>query len=73
MADEVHRTALYGFGIFAAQVGLHNAAVHFERAHCGNDNHRARGQAALAAFDVEEFLRAQIGTEPGLGHHIIAQ
>ena len=32
-----------------------------------------RLETRLAAFDVEEFLRAQVGTEAGLGHDIVGQ
>ena len=30
-------------------------------------------QAGLAALDVDEFLGAEIGAEPGLGHHVVGE
>ena len=45
---------------------LGHAAMHLEGAHGGDDHGRGRGQAGLAAFDVEEFLCSEISAEPGL-------
>ena len=48
-------------------------AVHFERAHRG-DHHCGGGfQTRDAAFDVEEFLRAEVRAEARLGDHIVAE
>ena len=40
---------------------------------CGsNDNRQFRFQAGFAAFDVEELLSTQVGTETSLRNHVIA-
>src|SRR5580693_1811674 len=50
-----------------------NAAMHLERAYRGDDDRRCRFEPGLAAFDVEELLRAEIRSEPGLGHDIVGE
>ena len=57
----------------SAEIAARHAAVHFECAHGGDDHARHRGGARLAALDVEEFLGAQVGAEPGLGHDVIGE
>ena len=47
--------------------------MHLERADGGDDDHAVRLETGLAAFDVEEFLGAEIGTEAGFGHDIIGK
>jgi hypothetical protein len=47
--------------------------MHLERAHGGDDHRGGRREAGLAALDVEELLRAEIGAEAGLGHHIVGE
>ncbi len=55
------------------EVVLLDAAVHLERAD-GRDDHRGLGiEAAEPALDVEELLGAEIGAEPGLGEHDVAE
>ena len=49
------------------------AAVILQRPHRGHDHRRARPQAGLAALDVDELLRAEVGAEAGLGHHVVRQ
>ncbi|MNP45364.1 hypothetical protein D3C76_1392840 [compost metagenome] len=44
-----------------------------QRPHSGDDNHGCRAQAAFAAFDMQELLRAQIRSEACLGHDKLAQ
>ena len=47
--------------------------MHLERAD-GRDDHDAVGlEAGLAALDVEELLRAEVGAEAGFGHHVVGE
>ena len=56
-------------------VGLRQAAaaVHAERAHRRDDDHRVRAHAAGAADDVHELLHAQVGREAGLRDQVVAE
>ena len=49
------------------------AAVKFQGANGRNDHDGGRPQTGLAALDVDELLRAQIGAEARLGHHVIGE
>ena len=73
MPIEVGEAALERRQILLAQGVLGDAAMHLERAHGGDDHRRLRGQAGLAALDVEELLGAEIGAEAGLGDHVVAE
>ena len=73
MAGEVDHAAAHRCHILLAEGGFGHAAMHFQRPNGGDDDHRIRGEAGDAAFDVDEFLGAEIGTETGLGDHHIAQ
>src|SRR5690606_27924361 len=53
-------------GVFRGQVVPGYAAVHFQRPHRGDENHRGGLQMRLAAFDVEELLSAEVGPESRL-------
>ena len=70
--QQVGQTLFQGGQIFVLQLRLRQAAVHLERAHRGDDHDRGGGQARHAALDVQEFLRAQVRAEAGLGHHVVA-
>ena len=59
--------------VLVLEVVLGDAAVHLERAHGGDDDGRRRAEAGLAALDVEELLRAEVGAEAGFGHDVVAQ
>ena len=59
--------------ILLLEVVLGHAAMHLERADGGDDHHAIRLEAGFAAFDVEEFLGAEIGAEARLGHHIVGE
>ena len=50
-----------------------SAAVKFERAHRGHQYYEVRGEAALAALDVGEFLRAQVRAKASLGDGVFRQ
>ena len=45
----------------------------FQRAYGRNDHARVGPQSRFAAFDVDEFFRAEIRAETRFGHYIIAQ
>ena len=46
-------------------------AVHFKGSDGGNNDDGIRGKSALAAFDVQELLRAEVKGESGLRYGII--
>ena len=73
MPLEVGHAALECGQILLAQRVLGDAAVHLERAHGGDDHRRVGLEAGLAALDVEELLRPQVGAEAGLGDHVVAE
>jgi hypothetical protein len=49
------------------------SAIHLQRPDRGDDDGGGRLQAGLAALDVEELFRAEIGAEAGLRHHVIGK
>ena len=55
--------------VLAAEIGACHAAVHLQRPDRRDDHRRGRREPGGAALDVEELLAAEIGAEPGLGHH----
>ena len=55
------------------QVVLGDAAVHLQGADGGDDHGSGGLQAGLAALDVEELLRSQVGAEAGFGHHVVGE
>ena len=73
MPRQIDATAPHRLIVGRAEIGLRNAAIHLQRAHRRNDHGSGGLQPGLAAFDVEELLRAEIRAEPRLGHHIIGQ
>ena len=52
---------------------LCRAAVQFQTAQGGHEHGQLRVNTQFSAFDVEEFLGTQVGTESGLCHDIVAQ
>ena len=73
MAAEIGAALLHRLDVLLAEVFLLHAAVHLERADGGDDDRRGGLQARLAALDVEEFLRAEIGAEAGLGDDVVGE
>ena len=73
MATQVFRTPLHRSGVCQCKPLLLNPAVHFQRTDGGDDNGRLGLEAGKAALDVEELLGAEIGAEPGLGQHDVAE
>ena len=59
--------------IFLIQFRFGYAAVHFQRAHRGDQHDRVREQSRLASENVKKFFRAQIRAETRLGYDIIRQ
>src|SRR5882672_1952541 len=49
------------------------AAVVLHRAHRGDDHRRRRAQPRLAALDVDELLRPQVGAEARFGDHVVGE
>ena len=45
--------------------------MHLQRADGGNHHDRIRGEACHTAFDIEEFLGAEIGAEARFGNGVV--
>ena len=56
-----------------AQFLQRHAAVQLQGADRGHDHHGVGLDAGLAALDVEELLRPEIGAEAGLGHGVVGE
>ena len=59
--------------ILGLEVFLLDATMHLQGANGRDQNDAIWRKTRLAAFDVEEFLGAEIRSEPGLGHHVIGK
>ena len=73
MALKIGHAGFERLQVLFLQIILLDAAVHLQRADRGDDDHAIRLQSGLAAFDVEELFRAEIGAEAGLGHHVVGK
>ena len=73
MALEVRHAGFQRLEVFLLQIFFLHAAVHLERADGGDDHDAVRREPGLAAFDVDELLRAEVGAEAGFGHDIIGE
>ena len=73
MAQQIDHATLHRLGVFPAQIGLGDIAVHLQRPHRAHHHRTARLQPAHPAFDVEEFLAAQIGPEARFRDNDIGQ
>ena len=73
MAAEIGAALLHRLDILGAEIFLLDAAIHLQRPDGGDDHRRGGLEPGLAALDVEELLRAEIGAEAGLGHHIVGK
>ncbi len=65
--------ALERLQVLLLEVVLLDAAVHLQRADGGDQHHAVGLEPGLAALDVEEFFRAEIGAEAGFRHHIVGE
>ena len=73
MANEIAHARFERPQILLLEVFLLHAAVHLQRTD-GGDEHDADGlEPGLAALDVDELLRPQIGAEAGFGDHVIGE
>ena len=59
--------------ILCLEVFLLDATMHLQGANGRDQNDAIWRKTRLAAFDVEEFLGAEIRAEPGFGHHVIGK
>ncbi len=73
MPPDVGKAGTEGVQIFLVQLGYRDAAVVFKRPSCDDEDGGGRGEARFPAFDIEKFLRAQIGSKPGFRHDEISQ
>ena len=73
MFAQVRKAFLHRFHVGLFQIRFGYAAVHLQRADCGYQDAGVRGQACLTAFDVEEFLRAQVSAESGFRNGKVRQ
>mmetsp|Transcript_10810 Transcript_10810/g.32814 ORF Transcript_10810/g.32814 Transcript_10810/m.32814 type:complete len:491 (-) Transcript_10810:74-1546(-) len=69
-AEELKVLLLVFLGEGLAAAHGRAAAVHLEGAHGGNEHGALRGEAGVAALDVEELLATNVGAEASLGHAI---
>ena len=70
---QVRRPGSHRVRRWRGQIGLRHAAVHLQRPHGADQHHGIRAQAGLAALDVEELLRAEIGPEARFRDHDVRQ
>ena len=73
VAAEIGAALLHRLDVFRAEVLLLDAAIHLHRPHGGHDHRRRRLQPGLAALDVEELFRPEIGAEAGFGDDIVGK
>jgi hypothetical protein len=71
MALEVDHALPEGGEVLVLEIGELYAAVEFQRPHRRHDHRGTWLEAGLAALDVDELLRSQIGAEARLGHHVV--
>jgi hypothetical protein len=70
---EIGAALLDRLDVLLAEVFLLDAAIHLHGAHGGDDDRGRRLQAGLAALDVEELFRTEIGAETGFGDDIVGK
>ena len=71
--DPTNIFALVFFGHRQTRPWNRSAAVTLERTDGGNNNRAMWSEAGKAAFQVPEFLKADVCTEAGLGDVIVTQ
>ena len=73
MNAEVHDSLFKGFNVLPGEVGLCNAAVVLQCADSCYQHGAVRFQAGIAALDVKELLRSEVGAEARLGNGVVAE
>ena len=73
MLQQVGKARLERLEVLLVELVFRHAAVVLKRADRGHHNHGVGLEACQAALDVEELLRAQIGTETSLGDGVVAK
>ena len=73
MPLEIGEALLQRRDVLLLEIVLGHAAMHLERADGGDDDDAIGLEPGFAAFDVEEFLRAEIGAEASLGDHVVGE
>ena len=71
MSGEILQAALQGGEVGGGQLIERGTAVHFQGAHGGHDDDGFGAEAALTAFDAEEFFTAEVEGETAFGDHEI--
>ena len=74
-ASPEKRQVLLGVGTGERATGHHFRAstVRLQRPHRRHHHHAIWPQTGHPTFDVEELLHAHVGTEAGLGHHVVTE
>ena len=73
MFAQVREAFLHRFHVGFFQICFRYAAVHLQGADRGYQHAGVRSQPSLTAFDVEEFLCAQVSAESGFRNGEIRQ
>ncbi len=73
MPREIGEPSPNGFEVLRTKRVLGDATVHLQRPDGGDDDGSGGCEAGLAAFDVEELFRAQIGAEAGLCNDVVGE
>ena len=73
MAQQIGQALFQCCQIFRSQFLLALSAVHLERTDGGYDDNGTGHQTGHAALDIQELFRAQIRTEAGFRHGIVAE
>ena len=73
MMEQIGQALFQRVQIFRVQLRLGCAAVVLQGPDGGHNHHGAGLQPCQTALDVQEFLRAKICAESGLGHGIVSQ
>ena len=73
MPSEICKTLCKPFSISFLDFVYRNSSVHLQALGCRHYHGQGRAQTCLAAFDVIELLRSQVGSETGLGDDIVPE
>ena len=73
MAAKIGEARLHRRMVLFAKIGLGDATLGLQRTQGRDDDRSGWRKSGLAAFDVEEFLRAEIGAEARFGDGVIRE